>query len=40
MHFKRSDWFAQCRLLAHVPQFDLIWRVIALSFPVPPFSYV
>ena len=31
MHFNRSDWFTLSRLSAHIPYFDLIWRVIALS---------
>ena len=26
MHFQHSDWFTQSRLLAHIPQFDLIWK--------------
>ena len=31
MHFNRSDWFPQSRLSAHIPLFDLVWRVIAVS---------
>ena len=31
MHFACSYWFTQSRLSAHIPWFDLIWQMIALS---------
>ena len=31
MHFNLSDWFTPSRFSAHIPYFDLIWRVTVHS---------